>query len=324
MFNEEVDKESSEDLVRLPYFDWDKTKYFYYAAKLGSLSAAGKFFNTSQSVISRKVLALEYHLKCKLFVRHSRGIQLTYVGQELFEIIDRVFLDFKRFSYKRSMQIGNAERRIRISSTNALIEYVLTDILVEYNKYKPNLIFELIAEDHFIDIPSKDIDIAIRPLDPRIWRSEKEQNGVVYDCLYGSEKRLYADPSYLNKYGEPKTVEDLKDHRLISHANPDEHPYSDVNWILKLGMPKGHFHKPIFLSTSVGSLVSAAKGGIGIIGSYEEFSIIRDSNLVNILPDVRCKELKEYFIYPEYLKEDQEIMDIKSFLQEKLKSLVSR
>ena len=171
--------------------------------------------------------------------------------------------------------------------------------------------FEVISDDHLIDIILNDVDIAIRPFDPYA-------KGVQQEVLFTLEKKLYASSEYLAKYGEPQSVEDLKNHHIIAHAHPEEHPYSNVSWILTLGLPKGKLHDSIYSSTSIECLFQAAKKGIGIIGGYEKMSILKNALLKNILPDVIYTEKKGYFIYPDYLKDDKDIIDIKNYLQKNL------
>ncbi|MGC8483808.1 MAG: LysR family transcriptional regulator [Thermodesulfobium sp.] len=302
-------------------FDWEKAKTFYYVAKFGSFVNAGRFLNISQSALSRQVIYLEQHLGCPLFSRHSGGVKMTRKGEELFAIIETTFIGIKDFTRNTHARMSNGgKRKIRIGTTHALASFVFSDLILDYNKDHPDLVFELIGEDHSLDVILNDVDIAIRPLDIRIKGAEKKMSEVQYDYLLSAEKKLYASPEYLERYGEPKTIEDLRAHRVIAFSHPEEHPYGDINWILSLGMPKGEFHQPIFTSNSVESLINAAKKGIGIVSSYEEYSILRSACLKNILPNVKCEAIDSYFIYPNYLKEDQKISEIKKYFQQRLAS----
>jgi hypothetical protein len=83
-------------------------------------------------------------------------------------------------------------------------------------------------------------------------------------------------------------------------------------------MPEGELHSPVYTSNSIDSLIDAAEKGIGIIGSYEHYKAIKNSNLKNILPDVKEKLFKMYFIYPEYLEGDEVIGDIKNYFTKEL------
>lgn len=305
---EGIDLESSS---RFRNFDWEKAKSFYYVAKCGSFAGAARFLNISQSALSRQVIYLEQQLGCPLFSRHSSGVTLTRKGKELTAIVEATFLSFKGFTRNADETSENEQRKIRICATHAVIAYILSELIVSYNKNHPHLIFELIGDDHLIDIALNDVDIAIRPYDP-------EMQGVQQEPLFTLEKKLYASPQYLEKYGEPRSVDDLKHHRLIAFGHPELHPYADVNWILKLGLPEGQFHKPVMTSTAVECLVKAAKNGLGIIASYEKMEIIKDSGLKNILTGVKDKKIEDYFIYPNFLKKDKEVIQLKNYLQQNL------
>lgn len=302
-------------------FDWEKAKTFYYVAKCGSFANAARFLNISQSALSRQIMYLEQHLECPLLARHSGGVKLTRKGEELFTLVETTFVGFKGFTRNTHVKMGNGKKRkIRIATTRSNASYLLNSLILKYTQENPHFIFELIGDDHLIDIVLNDVDIAIRPIDLNIDEISKEQN-FQQEYLFSLEKKLYASIEYLEKYGEPQTVEDLRNHHLIGYTHPQEHPYSEVNWILKLGMPKGQLHQPVFASNSIECAIKAAEMGIGIVSNYDEYEIIKSSKLKNILPHVKCKELKEYFIYQNYLKKDKEIMDLKKYLQERICSL---
>ncbi len=302
-------------------FDWEKAKNFYFISKLGSFANAARFLNISQSALSRQVIYLEHHLGCPLFARHSGGIKLTRKGEELFAVVEKTFIGFKSFTRNTHAEMTNGKKRkIRIAATRSSAAYLLNGPILEYNREHPHFIFELIGDDHLIDIVLNDVDIAIRPIDLNVYDISKEQN-VQQEYLFSLEKKLYASPEYLEKYGKPQTVEELKNHHLIGYAHPHEHPYSEVNWILKLGLPEGQLHQPVFASNSIECAIYVAERGIGIVSNYDEYEIIKKANLKNILPHVKCKELKEYFIYQNYLKDDKEIMDLKEYLQKKIRAL---
>ena len=301
------------DTPRFRNFDWEKAKNFYYVTKFGSFANAARFLNISSSALSRQIIYLEQHLGCPLFSRHSGGVKLTRKGEELFALVETTYIGFKGFTQSSHVELTNGKKRkIRIATTHAITAYILDTLIFNYNAQRPDLVFELIEDDHLIDIVLNDVDIAIRPYD-------SQARGVHQEPLFSLEKKLYASTRYLDKYGEPQTVDDLKNHRIIAPAHPEEYPYSELTWILKLGMPHGKQHSPVFTSNSLECLVKAAKEGMGIIGGYEKMEIIKNSRLKSILPDIRSEEIKLYFIYADYLKRDKEINMLKEYLKEKIK-----
>lgn len=295
-------------------FDWNKAKLFYHIAKCGSFTKAARLAGIDQSVLSRQIQILEKQVGCPLLIRKAGGIFLTRKGEELLENVAPFFLKIRGFCGNAYREIGEEKKRkIRIMTTYALAAYILNELIITYNKDNPHLIFEVIGEDHAIDVIVNDIDIAIRPYD-------SQAIGVQQELLFTLQKKLYASTKYLKMYGEPRTVDELKDHFFITNSSKaEDYPYADIHWILKLGLPDGKKHEPIFLSNSLECMLHAAKEGVGIIGGYEVMSILKNSNLINILPDVKDKETKIYCVYPDYLKEDAEIIAVKNYLMKNLK-----
>ena len=295
-------------------FDWNKAKLFYHIVKCGGFMKAARVADIDQSVLTRQIQNLEDQVGSPLLIRKSGGVVMTRKGEELLKMVTPFFLEAKGFCGNNYIEIeGEKKRRVRIVTTHALADYVFSDLIIGYSKDNPHLIFELIGEDQSIDVILSDADIAIRPYDDRAI-------GIQQEYLFSLEKKLYASYGYLEKYGEPQTIDDLKNHRFLSYPSSIEFPYSDVAWILKVGMPEGKLRQPFFVSNSVECLVAAVKSNIGIMSGYKQMSIFRDSKLKNILPYVKGEEIKVYLSFPEYLKEDPDIIRIKNDWKEKLSS----
>lgn len=290
-------------------FDWDLAKPFYFIAKLESFNEASRVLGIFQPTLTRQMQALERQLGFPLLVRHmTKGVTLTRKGKEFLTLMERIFVDMKAFTGKLD---GDAQRprKIIVATSAALATYEIGDFILDYNDQHPYLKFDLVGKDQALDVILYDFDIAIRPYD-------KDAKNVHQEPLFTLERKLFASQDYLEKHGSPKTVEDLKDHQLIARPilHAEEECFSDANWILKLGRPCGESHTPCLGANSVELEILAAKKGKGIVAVYKELSIVRESNLVNILPDVK-EETPYFFICPDYLKEDCEILEIKTYLK---------
>lgn len=302
---------------QVKHFDWEKAKVFYFVAKCGSFAAAARFLNSSQPSLSRQISSLEQQVGFPLFSRHSGGVCLTRKGKELFHIVENAYDEFKNFTHQNGYERKSTEgikKKIRIAATHAVHSYILEEHIHKYNLMNPDLVFELIADNHLVDIELQDVDIAIRPKVSPV-QNISWGKAVQEDFLFGLERRLYASKSYLETYGEPIKVRDLKNHRLIGHSHPEAHPYADVNWILRLGLPEGELHEPVLLSNSIECGISAAKKGFGIVGSFAEYTVIQESGLRNILPETKDTIIDTFFIYPNYLKHDKDILELKNHLR---------
>ena len=294
-------------------FDWNKAKLFYHIAKCGSFTKAARLADIDQSVLTRQIQNLETQVGCPLLVRKVGGVALTRKGEELLKKIAPFFQEMRGFCGISYVEMGEEKKRkIRISTSHALATYIINDLIIDYNKDNPHLIFEIIGDDDVLDLILNDVDIIIRPYD-------SETQNIQQELLFTLERKLYASQEYLEKHGEPKTVEELINHRLIAISSiAENYRYTDIHWILKLGMPDGKKHEPIFMANSIESMVQASKKGIGIVATYEAMSVLKKANLKNILSDVKDKKIHEYFTYPDYLAGDPDIINIKNYLQKEL------
>jgi DNA-binding transcriptional LysR family regulator len=294
-----------------PYFlnlDWEKLKAFYYVAKVGNISHAASFFNTTQSTCSRSITALEKHLGYPLFIRQRNGVILTRKGEELLKIAEDIFFSMKKFtSYIYAPSHLRHKRKIRIAASPALVAYLINDHILTYHERYPDLMFEVIGIEDVLDIILNDIDLAIWPHGLNTSQTEFLNRRMIQKPFITLEKKLYASAQYLEKYGKPKTVLELRNHHIIMPSVIEAFPYDEARWILGLG-------DPIFMSNSLECLIEAAQKGKGILCSFDKLTILQKANLQNILLDLVLDKRQEYFIYPEHLKDDLDIMHIKEFL----------
>jgi DNA-binding transcriptional LysR family regulator len=310
-----------------PYFrdlDWEKLKAFYYVAKVGNISHAAPFLNLNQSSFSRSITGLEKHLGYPLFVRKRHGVTLTRKGEELLQIAEDIFLKVKKFTSRTYAPASlGKKRKIRIAATQALATYLINDHILAYHEKHSDLIFEVIGIDYVVDIILNDVDISICPQELKIPQADWVSVKFIQEPFILLEKKLYASPRYIEKYGKPKTIKDLQNHHFIAPSIPEAYSFDDAGWVLGLGVDKQDHNQnerrdPIFLSNSLECLIEAAQQGKGIFIAYDKMTALKKADLVNILPDFVLKQRQEYFMYPEYRKDDPDIIHIKEYLKNKV------
>lgn len=78
--------------------------YFLAVAKEKSISKASETLFVSQPAVSKQIALLENELGCKLFERHTRGLDLTAAGSAF----EKLFLEFK-IRLRETLEIAHAE-----------------------------------------------------------------------------------------------------------------------------------------------------------------------------------------------------------------------
>ena len=164
----------------------------------------------------------------------------------------------------------------------------------------------LVDDERELDLTMREADVAIRLRRPR-------QPDLVQRHLVTVHWHAYASPEYLRIHGTPKTPEDLDRHSLIVFGDASRPPVQDVNWLLKVGAPKGTERKPVLCINNVYGNYMAVRSGLGI-SALGDYMIADDPNLVRVLPDLEGPAIDAYFVYPEELRHSKRIAVFRDFL----------
>ena len=287
--------------------DWDRLRIFHAVADAGSLTHAGDVLHLSQSAVSRQIRSLEDELNATLFHRHARGLILTEQGELLF--------DATRHMAKR---LDAAAARIRDSEEEVFGELRVTTTIgfgslwlaprlpALYEKY-PNLKTDLMLEERVLDLPMREADVAIRMKEP-------SQADLIRKRLMNIRMRLYASPQYLEQNGVPQTLDDLRDHRLISQNATAAQVSSGALLVRQLmSYEIGSF---LTVNNYFGVLQGVIHHlGIGVLPDYltQDFP-----NLVRVLDTVESNDVPVFLAYPEELRQSKRIEAFREFVTEEI------
>lgn len=285
--------------------DWDRLRVFLAVARAGSFSRAVEILNITQSAISRQVAALEAALKTPLFIRHSRGLELTNQGVLLLETVSEVFDTLERVQQQLVQDTQEAKGFLKIATTISLGSFWLAPYLSEFVKSYPDIQLSVLTQDYDVDLSKREADVSIRPCMP-------QQPDLIQRHLCTLTMHLYASPEYLREHGEPHRPENLDFHRLICFGDQGNEPYPHMNWFLNAGAEKPRV--PYLTINSALGMKLAAENGIGIVSLFAETQPDQHKRLVKILPEMVGPKLDVYYVYPERLRGSKKIAVFGDFL----------
>ena len=121
------------------YISYDYYRVFYYVAKYKNISKASKVLLSNQPNVTRTIKSLESALGCKLFVRSSHGVSLTYEGERLFEHVEIAFEHLE--SGEEEIALNKTLQRgvVSIGATEIALHCLLLPILQQFKKLYPNV-----------------------------------------------------------------------------------------------------------------------------------------------------------------------------------------
>ena len=290
--------------------DWDKLKIFYAVAEAGSFTRATINLNLSQSAISRQIQSLEEDLKVQLFERHARGLTLTENGEYVFKTAHEVISKLKDVETSLSDQKNKPTGKLTITTVRSFGTHWLTPRIQEFMQLNPNIEMELIFDDEELDLSTRQADIGI------FMRRPKQLN-YIQRKLVDINYYIYGSTKYLEKYGIPKTINDLNKHRFISFGKGAPSPVFNPDWALKLGVKDNKKRKSVMKVNSVMGLLLAVESGVGL-AALPEYLVSNSTNVIKVLPNSAGPITEAHFVYPQSLKNVARVQAFRNFLYSKI------
>lgn len=118
---------------------FDYYRAFYYVAKYSSLTAASEAMGITQPALSKVILALEKELKCKLFKRRHRGMELTQEGSILYRYITNAYDQIEKAEKTLDSLLNLSSGEIHIGSSDIILKSFLLPQLGEFHQANANI-----------------------------------------------------------------------------------------------------------------------------------------------------------------------------------------
>lgn len=295
--------------------EWDKLKTFYWVAQLGSFAKASHHLNLSQSALSRQVAKLEYQVGRSLFNRSVKGVKLNDAGQQIYQLSKRILSDVEITEGKIVEDENEPSGNLKLSCTTSLASTWLVHYLTNFLEKHPKLSLSVVATDEEPDLSTCEVDIAIRSAMP-------ERDDLIQEKLKSFQVKLFASKKYIEKFGTPKSLEDLANHRIITYGSTRNAPFDNIDWISTIGMPIGKIRPSCLRINSALGMYHAANEGLGIVPfceGFENFATYKNSTLVPVLQEVTGPKADRFFIYSSKQKTSSKIQALLSHLKESVR-----
>jgi DNA-binding transcriptional LysR family regulator len=290
--------------------DWDKLKIFHAVAEAGSFTSATVNLNLSQSAISRQIQSLEEDLKVKLFERHARGLTLTENGEYVFKTAHEVITKLREVETSLGDKKNKPSGKLTVNTFVSFGTTWLTPRIQEFMQLNPEIEVELIFDD-------KELDLSTRQADIGIWARRPKQLNYIQKKLIDINYHIYGSPKYLEKYGYPKKLSDLNQHKFISFGKGAPSPVFNPDWALKLGMKDNKKRKTVMKVNSVYGLLLAVQSGVGL-AALPDYLTVKQPNIVKVLPNIEGPITEAHFVYPQSLKNVARVQAFRNFLYSKI------
>lgn len=277
---------------------WDKLRYFYYVADEKSLTRAAARLNTTQTTLSKHIKDLEHSLKTDLFIRRSQGMELTRSGESLFSTVKEIYAKTEILNDKFYNDKKEPEGELRILTTPGIASSWLMKYVPGFIKKYPKI--------HLTIIGSLKVEEA--PFNGRMIKIISTQYlyyPIIQEYITTFNMNLYASENYLKKYGTPKNIKDLKQHKLISYENNKSGRLKgNTNWFMA-----GNTDSVLTVDSAL-ALYYAAVADLGIVELPDQHPLLSSGKLKPIKLE---EQTPQHTICCSYLRDYQRSETIKVF-----------
>jgi len=188
----------------------------------GSLSAAARAEGIAPAMIGRRLDALESRLGVKLLQRTTRKLALTDEGAAFLEDCQRILAELEEAESAVAERSAHATGHLMISAPAGFGRQHVAPLLPSFLAEHRDVTATLNMSDRVVDIVGEGIDVAIRI-------ASLSDSNLVSVKLADNERVIVAAPSYLKRYGEPKTLADLAKHNCLAISSEG----SQRGWTLR-------------------------------------------------------------------------------------------
>lgn len=187
-------------------------KVFTRVVESHSFVKAGESLQLATPQVSRMVAALEAHLGARLLNRTTRSISLTEDGEAYYERCLRVLAEVDEMEAELTHAKLNPQGKIKVNLPSLVAKTAIIPALPEFFARYPDIQIEMGLSDRQVDIVEEGVDCVIRT-------GELEDSGLIARRIGNLPRITCAAPSYLEKYGEPQTLEELREHIAVNYVS---------------------------------------------------------------------------------------------------------
>lgn len=284
-------------------------RVFLTVIRKQSFAAAAEELGTSPAYISKRIQMLEAAVGCKLLYRTTRKIALTEDGEKAQFWAYRMLEDLEDFVDDLASSKISPRGALHICSSFGFGRNFVAPAVAAIAEEYPDLELRLDVFDRAVDLVGEGFDLEVR-----IGDDLPEQH--ICRKLVSNARVLCCSKSYIEKHGEPASLEELSRHNCL--VIKERNNFFGI-WQLSSGSEKESVRVNGSLSTNNGEIAMRwALDGKGIIlrSTWDVQPLIDKGELVQILPKYQEKA-DIWAVYPTRLSNSAKLKVCVEFLEKK-------
>lgn len=244
--------------------NWDDLRYFLAVVRWGSASRAAEQLAVNQTTVSRRIAALETHLRKRLFERSGNHWVITPVGERLVAAAEMMAEGAQSIERQVVADSQELSGKLRVTVADLCSQCLVMPVIKQFCQRYPDVELELIATRDLLDLAAREADVALRSTDT-------PPPNVVGTRIGRLGYAIYAHPKYLPQLTENLTTGDIPCITWVGDGS------SRPPWIER-NFP--HTRR-IYRTTELGLMLEMTRQGLGL-AQMPSILVEPDANLRRI------------------------------------------
>ncbi len=266
---------------------------FIEVVKQHSFAGAARALGMTGPAVSKQVQALEKQLGIKLLERTTRHIALTEEGSVYYEHANKALSDLNEAEQYILELKSKPTGKLKVNAPMSFGNKYLTKPIARFAEQYPDVDLEVVFNDHWVDIIGEGFDVVIRI-------GALEDSSLIARKLADCPIKLCASRSFIEKYGAPENIKQLKEFPGIVYSLHSQ----GGEWRFKA--PDGQISMEKLTRTFAANngemqLEACLQGiGIAVLPIFNAAEYLLSGELVELLPEYETYPKRGiYALYPQ-------------------------
>ncbi|MDA0575281.1 LysR family transcriptional regulator [Burkholderia gladioli] len=266
---------------------------FVRVVEARSFSKAAETLSLPRSSVTTTVKQLEAYLGAPLLRRSTRSLSLTETGERYLASC-RAILGEIASAERALLSEAHAPRgRVRVDLPGVIGRACVLPRLAAFEARYPEIELVLGLSDRPADLIHEGIDCVIRT-------GELADSSLVARRLGELAWITCASPRYLERHGEPASIDALGEHRIVNYlSNATGRP---LDWRFRVdGEARAITLPSRYAVNETEAYLQCALEGLGLIqiSAFAAAAYLRSGRLREVLADLRCASVPVSIVYPQ-------------------------
>lgn len=266
---------------------------FARVVEANSFGKAADSLAIPPSSVTRAIKELETYLGVRLLQRTTRHISLTPDGSLYYDHCRRLLAEIEMVESSFPGSAGRPRGKLRVDMTSSFARLFVLPAIKNFQAIYPDVELTLTLGDQTIDLVQEGVDCVIRAGVPQ------DSTILVARRIAGFEWVTCASRAYIEQFGEPKSLDDLRNHHAVGFLS--NRNGRTTHWSFVIDGEECAAHVPERITVNdTDAYVSGGLEGLGLIraASYMVIPHLRSGKLQQVLPDLKAPTVPLSIMYP--------------------------